>query len=156
MEVSIVEGDLFDQPTECIVNSWNRNIIPQWLLIPHGVSGAAKKRAGKKTFAELASKGHLALGQAVSTSAGELPHRCMIHVASIDLFWRSSEQAIKDSVVNSMKLAHELKLKSIAFPILGSGSGNFPVARAEQIMLEAFRNLDYPIEVTLVRYRNLH
>lgn len=39
-------GDLLDQDVEVIVNAWNRNIIPWWLLIPQGVSGAIKKRAG--------------------------------------------------------------------------------------------------------------
>lgn len=38
----IVAGDLLDQPVEVIVNAWNRNIIPWWLLRPHGVSGALK------------------------------------------------------------------------------------------------------------------
>ncbi len=42
MRVEIVEGDLLDQQTEAIVNAWNRNILPWWLLLPQGVSGAIK------------------------------------------------------------------------------------------------------------------
>jgi O-acetyl-ADP-ribose deacetylase (regulator of RNase III) len=45
MKPQIVEGDILDQPVEVIINSWNRNIIPWWILIPQGVSGAIKKRA---------------------------------------------------------------------------------------------------------------
>jgi hypothetical protein len=39
-------GDLLDQDFQVIVNAWNRSIIPWWLLLPQGVSGAIKKRAG--------------------------------------------------------------------------------------------------------------
>jgi O-acetyl-ADP-ribose deacetylase (regulator of RNase III) len=42
----VVEGDLLDHGVDAIVNAWNRNLIPWWLLLPHGVSGALKKRAG--------------------------------------------------------------------------------------------------------------
>jgi O-acetyl-ADP-ribose deacetylase (regulator of RNase III) len=42
-EVEIVEGDLLDQDVDVIVNAWNRNIIPWWLLLPQGVSGAIKR-----------------------------------------------------------------------------------------------------------------
>ena len=42
----IVDGDLLAQPVDVIVNAWNRNIIPWWLLVPQGVSGAIKRKAG--------------------------------------------------------------------------------------------------------------
>lgn len=45
--VEVVEGDLLDQNVDVIVNAWNRNIIPWWLLLPQGVSGAIKRRGGK-------------------------------------------------------------------------------------------------------------
>ncbi len=57
MNVTIVDGDLLDQNVEVIVNAWNRNIIPWWLLIPQGVSGAIKKRGGLQPFRELGRMG---------------------------------------------------------------------------------------------------
>ncbi|HEX3658227.1 MAG TPA: hypothetical protein VHV55_20735 [Pirellulales bacterium] len=42
MEIKLFTGDLLDQDVEVIVNPWNRNIIPWWLLLPQGVSGAIK------------------------------------------------------------------------------------------------------------------
>ena len=42
MEPSIIDGDLLDQDAEVIVNAWNRNVIPWWLLLPQGVAGAIK------------------------------------------------------------------------------------------------------------------
>jgi O-acetyl-ADP-ribose deacetylase (regulator of RNase III) len=46
MNVTITEGDLLDEDVDVIVNAWNRNIIPWWLLLPQGISGAIKKRGG--------------------------------------------------------------------------------------------------------------
>jgi O-acetyl-ADP-ribose deacetylase (regulator of RNase III) len=50
MDISLVEGDLLTQNVEVIVNAWNRNIIPWWLLLPQGVSGAIKKHWRHRTF----------------------------------------------------------------------------------------------------------
>ena len=83
MNLQVYEGDLLDQDAEVNVNAWNRNIIPSWLLLPQGVSGAIKRRAGYEPFRELAWHGPIPLGGAVETSAGQLPFRAIIHVASI-------------------------------------------------------------------------
>ncbi|MBB01639.1 MAG: Appr-1-p processing protein, partial [Planctomyces sp.] len=100
MKCQLVQGDLLDQPVEVIVNSWNRNIIPWWLLLPQGVSGAIKKRGGLAPFRELAKHGSMPLGSAVLTSAGKLPYRGIIHVAGINMLWRASERSIRDSGTN--------------------------------------------------------
>jgi len=59
MELIIVEGAVLDQKVDAIINPWNRNLIPWWLLLPKGVSGAIKKRAGIKPFIELRRSGVL-------------------------------------------------------------------------------------------------
>lgn len=87
MQVSVVEGDLLDQPVEVIVNAWNRNIIAWWLLIPQGVSGAIKKRAGYAPFRELGKKGAIKLGGAIITNASKLSYRAIIYVAGSNLCW---------------------------------------------------------------------
>ncbi len=56
-------------------NAWNRNIIPWWLLLPWGVSGAIKRRGGTGPFKELRRQGAIPLGGAVLTSAGKLPFK---------------------------------------------------------------------------------
>jgi hypothetical protein len=45
MTIEDVEGDLLDQEVDAIVNAWNRNVIPWWLLIPQGVSGTIERVA---------------------------------------------------------------------------------------------------------------
>ena len=153
MRIEVVEGALLEQPTEGIVNAWNRNIIPWWLLLPQGVSGAIKRRAGLEPFRELARLGPIPLGGAVHTSAGRLPYRAIIHVAGINMFWRASERSIRDSVRNAVQLADSLGLRSLAFPLIGAGSGGFDAAAAERMMLDTLVGLESDLQVVIVRYR---
>ncbi|MBY0547305.1 MAG: macro domain-containing protein [Candidatus Obscuribacterales bacterium] len=154
MQVTVVEGDLLDQKVDAIVNAWNRNIIPWWLLIPHGVSGAIKKRGGLKPFIEVGAFGPIPLGHAVHTSAGRLNYKAIIHVAGIDMKWSASEYSIANSVRNAMKLAAQLSLRSVAFPIIGAGAGSFKEDGAFGIMLDTFSSLHYDnIDVIVVRYK---
>jgi O-acetyl-ADP-ribose deacetylase (regulator of RNase III) len=152
MKVELVSGDLLDQDVDAIVNAWNRNIIPWWLLWPHGVSGAIKRRAGLQPFREVGKHGPIPLGQAVLTSAGKLPFRGIIHVAGINGFWRASEYSIRQSVRSAVALAEQQEFKSIAFPIIGSGAGSFSQSRALEFMLDELSQLHADLEVTVVQY----
>jgi O-acetyl-ADP-ribose deacetylase (regulator of RNase III) len=151
--VTVVEGDLLDQDVEVIVNAWNRNIIPWWLLLPQGVSGAIKRRGGTAPFKEVSRHGSIPLGGAVLTSAGKLPFKGIIHVAGINMLWRASERSIRDSVKNAVALAHQKGFKSIAFPLIGAGSGSFNQEQAKALMLEELRKLDVPMTVKVVVFK---
>lgn len=153
MNAIVVEGDLLDQPVEVIVNAWNRNVIPWWLLLPQGVSGAIKKRGGTVPFRELSKLGPIPPGGAVLTSPGRLPFKAIIHVAGINLLWRASERSIRDSVRNALDLARQHGFQSIAFPLIGAGSGGFNEQRAKDVMIDEFSKSDAPIDVTLVLFR---
>lgn len=153
MQLDVVEGDLLDQQTDVIVNAWNRNIIPWWLLIPQGVSGAIKRRAGLAPFRELARVGAIPLGDAVHTSAGRLPHQAIIHVAGINMLWRSSPFSITASTKNALTLAQRLSFTSLAFPLIGAGSGGMTPDKVEALMLETLRAIESELRVVLVRYR---
>jgi O-acetyl-ADP-ribose deacetylase (regulator of RNase III) len=148
--IEVVDGDLLDQDVEVIVNAWNRNIIPWWLLIPQGVSGAIKRSGGTGPFKEVAKSGSIPLGGAVLTSAGRLPFKGIIHVAGINMLWRASERSIRDSVKNAIRLAGDKGFASIAFPLIGAGSGCFNQESAKAIMLDELKNLDAPIRVMVV------
>jgi len=144
------EGDLLQQPVEVIVNAWNRNFLPWWLLLPQGVSGAIKRQAGHQPFVELRRHGMLSLGQAVLTSAGKLPCRGIIHVAGIGLLWRASEYSIRESVKNALQLAAG-KFRSIAFPLIGAGTGGFSPAQSEKIMRAQMEKTPFEGEIVIVR-----
>ncbi len=151
-KITIVDGDLLDQTVECVVNAWNRNIIPWWLLLPQGVSGAIKRRGGTKPFKELGAR-PLPLGHARLTGPGNLPFRGIIHVAGINMLWRASEASIRDSVRNAMNIARDEGYASIAFPIIGASSGGFKEDVALGLMREELAAIDYDGEVVLVRFR---
>jgi len=150
MKVTIVEGDLLDQDVDVIVNAWNRNIIPWWLLLPQGVSRAIKKRAGYAPFRELARMGPIPLGQAVETSAGRLPFKAIIHVAGINMFWRSTERSIRDSVRNALELAAEREYRSIALPLVGAGTGGGSTERVVKIICDELKHIAFNGDVKVV------
>lgn len=153
INVEVIEGDLLDQDVEVIVNAWNRNIIPWWLLLPQGVSGAIKRRGGTAPFKEVRRHGSIPLGGAVLTSAGKLPFKGIIHVAGINMLWRASERSIRDSVKNAVRLAHEKGFMSIAFPLIGAGSGGFNQEQAKMLMLDELSKLDVQMTVKVVVFK---
>lgn len=152
MNVTVVDGDLLDQDVDAIVNAWNRNVIPWWLLLPQGVSGAIKRRGGIEPFQALSRIGPMPLGSAVRTSAGKLPFRGIIHVAGINLLWRSSERSVRDSVRNAIALAAKLEYRSIALPLIGAGSGGGDSHQIERLILDELRGCDFDGDVIVVRY----
>ena len=152
MTPAVVAGDLLDQQVEVIVNAWNRNIIPWWLLLPQGVSGAIKRRGGLAPFKELGRHGPLPLGAAVLTGAGRLPYLGIIHVAGINMLWRASEGSVRGSVRSAMRIVEEEGFVSVAFPIIGAGSGGFDQTRALELMCDELEALSSPSDVTIVRF----
>ena len=153
MRIDIVEGDLLDQDVEVIVNPWNRNLIPWWLMVPQGVSRVIKKRGGCGPFRELRKCGLISLGGSVETNAGNLPFKAIIHVAGINLLWFATKFSIQESVNSAMTIVNKKGYVSVAFPIIGSGSGSRCREKALSFMLEAFEQIDSTASVRIVRYR---
>ena len=150
MPLRIVEGDLLDQNVEILVNAWNRNVIPCWLLLPQGVSRAIRKKAGREPFREVARHGPIPWGAAVLTGAGNLSQRAIIHVAGINMFWRASEESIRDCVRSAMRIVSERGFRSIAFPLIGAGSGGIDRARVLEIMAETLEPLAENVDARIV------
>lgn len=153
MKPEIITGDLLDQKVDVIVNAWNRNLIPWWLLLPQGVSGAIKKRAGAAPFRELRKHGVLALGQAVMTGAGRLRYKGIIHVAGINHVWLPSERSVRMSVRNALSLAEESGIQSIAFPLIGSGTGGMSQAKVLELMTREVEASGYGGKTVLVIFK---
>lgn len=151
--VALVEGDLLDQPVDAIVNPWNRSFIPWWLLLPQGVSGAIKRRGGTAPFRELARHGILALGQAVCTTAGRLPFKGIIHVAGLGWNWRASEESVRLSARNALGLARERGFGSLAFPLIGAGTGGLSPQRSREIIAGECAAWGEPPAVTIVEFK---
>lgn len=153
MNLRVVDGNLLDQGVDVIVNAWNRNPFPWWLLLPQGVSGAIKRRGGDEPFRELSRMGLIPLGGAVVTGPGRLPFRAIIHVAGINLLWRSSEWSVRESVRNAIALSKKQGVKSVGFPLIGAGSGGGRAAKIEGWMLDELGRLEFDGEVVVVRFK---
>ena len=153
MKPDILFSDILDQDVEVIVNAWNRNIIPWWLLLPQGVSGAIKKQGGHAPFKELSKYGPIPLGEVRLTSAGKLPFKAIVHVAGINMFWVATRFSVTNSVRNAMRLINENGYQSAAFPLIGAGSGNRSEDWSMALMLEAFASIESQARAVIVRYR---
>jgi O-acetyl-ADP-ribose deacetylase (regulator of RNase III) len=91
-------------------------------------------------------------GQAVLTGAGRLPFKGIIHVAGINMLWQASESSIRGSVQSAMRIVDEQGFSSVAFPVIGAGSGSFDAEKAFELMLDEFLHIESISDVTIVRY----
>ncbi len=153
-EFKIIQADITELETEAIVNAANNEL---WM--GGGVAGAIKKKGGEIIEEEALKKGPIEIGRAVSTSAGALKAKYVIHAATMGMDLKTDEVKVRSSCASALKEAERLKVKSIAFPALGCGVGGFPEIGATKIMAqEVFRHIwfDYPQtslkEITFVLY----
>ena len=149
-DCTVVFGDLLDQPVDAIVNPWNSNVIPWWLLLPQGVSGAIRKRAGAEAFHPLTTAGFLKPGTAVFAPAGKLAFEGIIHVAALTPFWTTSETIIQTCVENAIQMALAKEFTSLACPLLGSGVGGQNPDAVAQLIRKTASEVDAPIAIRIV------
>ena len=152
--VRVVEGDISTFEGDAVVNAANNH-----LRLGTGVAGALAKRGGGAIQEEcdelLREKGPLPVGGAAITGGGRLRARYVIHAAAMgDL--PVTPESIRSATRKSLELAEEYNVRSIAFPILGTGVGGFPFSEAARIMVEevkAFVGTDPELEtVTFYGY----
>ncbi len=138
--IHIVEGDLTVQAVDAIVNAANRS-----LLGGGGVDGAIHRAAGPALLEECRALGGCETGEAKITRGHGLPARWVIH--TVGPVWRGGSHG-EDELLgrcyrNSLALALQRDLRSIAFPSISTGAYGFPIARAAAIALrEATRVLN--------------
>jgi O-acetyl-ADP-ribose deacetylase (regulator of RNase III)/ADP-ribose pyrophosphatase YjhB (NUDIX family) len=128
-EIKIIKGDITELKVDAIVNAANNKLV-----MGGGVAGAIKKKGGQAIEDEAVKKGPIKIGEAVSTGAGTLKAKYVIHAATMGMDFKTDEVKIRDSSRNSLNIAEGLKIKSIAFPALGCGVGGFPFKAAAKII----------------------
>ena len=69
------------------------------------------------------------------------------------MIWRASDRSIRDSVRNVMAVAEKNGFESLAFPLIGAGSGGFKQERAKEIMLNELQKWESTLEVTVVVFK---
>ncbi|WCN81067.1 O-acetyl-ADP-ribose deacetylase [Micromonospora sp. LH3U1] len=152
MEINLVEGDITTQQVDAIVNAANSS-----LLGGGGVDGAIHRRGGPAILAECRAlrasrygRG-LPTGQAVATTAGELSARWVIH--TVGPVWSASEDRsalLRDCYANSLRVADDLGVTTVAFPLISAGIYGWPIDDAVRQALTVLRSAA-PVNVTEVR-----
>ena len=136
-EIKVVQGDITGLKVDAIVNAANNKLV-----MGGGVAGVIKRKGGSQIEDEAVKKGPIEIGGAVATGAGKLGAKYIIHAATMDMTFQTDEHKIRNSCRNALKVAEDLKIRSIAFPALGCGTGGFPLLASAKIMAqEAFRHL---------------
>lgn len=128
--LEVAQGDIASQPdVEVVVNAANAQLAPGG-----GVAGAIHSAAGSQLFEECKSLAPIAPGEAVITSAYNLPNKNVIHcLGPVYGQDKPEAQLLADCYVNSLRLADENKLSSIAFPAISTGAFGYPISKATDI-----------------------
>jgi O-acetyl-ADP-ribose deacetylase (regulator of RNase III) len=135
-----MRGDITRQDTKAIVNAANSS-----LLGGGGADGAIHQAGGPQILEEckeiIARQGGCPTGQAVITSGGKLPARYVIHTVGPVWHGGSHNEAalLRAAYCNSLQLAQETGIKSIAFPSISTGAYSFPIKQAAAIAVAAVR-----------------
>ena len=134
--IKIVQGDITSEEVDAIVNAANTD-----LLLGSGVAGAIRIKGGPTIQAECNRHGPVELGGVAITGGGDLPAKHVLHAAAMHLGGLPTTDSIRDATLNSLRLADEHHLRSIAFPAISTGIFGFPMYRCAQIMLSTV--IDY-------------
>lgn len=140
-QISILKGDITQIAVDAIINAANTS-----LLGGGGVDGAIHRRGGAAILQECqkirAKQGGCAVGEAVITTAGNLPAKYVIHTVGPTWFNGEKNEPIllENAYRNSFKLADHLGLKTIAFPNISTGIYRFPKQLAAQIAFKVIND----------------
>lgn len=143
MKIELIKGDITSITADAIVNAANTS-----LLGGGGVDGAIHKKGGKVILEECIAirdrQGGCATGQAVITTAGLLPAKFVIH--TVGPVWngghKKENELLRSCYLNSLKLAYDHQLKTIAFPGISTGIYHFPKEKAAEIALQAVQDFE--------------
>jgi O-acetyl-ADP-ribose deacetylase len=136
-KIDIVRSDITKLDVDAIVNAANTT-----LLGGGGVDGAIHRAAGTELLAECRALGGCRPGEARITRGYHLPARFVIH--TVGPVWRGGQRGEPGTLANcyrnSLQLAVENEIKTIAFPAISCGAYGYPIPEAAQIALKATRD----------------
>jgi O-acetyl-ADP-ribose deacetylase (regulator of RNase III) len=152
MSIHLIQGDITEQRVDAIVNAANST-----LLGGGGVDGAIHRKGGPtileacRELRKTLYPGGLPTGEAVATTAGDLPARWVIHTVG-PVYHASSDPAGELAAChrNALRVAEEIQAQSIAFPAISTGAFGYPVDEAARVAIAAVRQATSGVE--LVRF----
>jgi O-acetyl-ADP-ribose deacetylase len=140
-KICLTKGDITRQSVDGIVNAANSG-----LMGGGGVDGAIHRAGGPAILEECkqirAMQGTCEPGKAVITGGGNLPVKFVIH--TVGPIWRggstNESEILANAYKNSLLLAVQYEIKTIAFPSISTGAYGYPINEAAQIALNAVQN----------------
>ena len=132
MAIKIVKGDITKVACDAIVNPAN-----SYGYMGGGAAGAIKRAGGTVIEEEAVSKAPINVGEAISTNPGRLPCKYVIHAPTMTRpAMRINMLNVKMATQAAFRLGTRLKIKSIAFPGMGTGVGGVSIDDAAKVMVE--------------------
>ncbi|WP_286965680.1 O-acetyl-ADP-ribose deacetylase [Flavobacterium sp. UBA4854] len=151
MKIELLKADITEIQVDAIVNAANTS-----LLGGGGVDGAIHRKGGKAILDECVQirnkQGGCKTGEAVITAAGNLPSKYVIH--TVGPVWNGDKEEksklLADCYQNSLNLAVENGIKTIAFPNISTGIYHFPKDKAAEIAVRTVKDFDKSNEIEKV------
>jgi O-acetyl-ADP-ribose deacetylase (regulator of RNase III) len=134
IELDVLQADVTKLDVDAITNAANTQ-----LRHAGGVAAAIAKAGGPRVQRESSQKAPIGLGEAVETTAGDMPARYVIHAATMELGGPTSGEIITRATRNTLRKADELGCRSLALVAFGTGVGGFPLDEAARLMVDAVR-----------------
>lgn len=148
MEIEIIKADITEIQVDAIVNAANTS-----LLGGGGVDGAIHRKGGKAILEECVQirnkQGGCKVGDAVITTAGNLPSKYVIH--TVGPVWNNGksheEELLQSCYLRVLELAVKNNIKTIAFPGISTGIYRFPKNKAAAIAIGSVKDFDKILEI---------
>lgn len=147
MQITLLQTDITTVAADAIVNAANTS-----LMGGGGVDGAIHRKGGPAILEDcmkiVARQGGCKTGEAVFTTAGNLPARYVIH--TVGPVWNGGQKGeperLKNCYLNALKIADELQLKTVAFPNISTGIYRYPKQAAASVAINTVREADTQVE----------
>jgi O-acetyl-ADP-ribose deacetylase (regulator of RNase III) len=133
-KLEVLQADVTKLDVDAIANAANTQ-----LMHGGGVAGAISRAGGPEVQRESDERAPIELGDAVETTAGDMPARWVIHAATMELGGPTSAEIIERATRSTLAKAEELGCSSLALVAFGTGVGGFPLEDAARIMATAAR-----------------
>jgi O-acetyl-ADP-ribose deacetylase (regulator of RNase III) len=132
--IEVREADITRLEVDAIANAANTH-----LAHGGGVAGAIARAGGPSVQEESDRVAPIGIGEAVATSAGNMPSRWVIHAATMEIGGPTSADAIRRATASTLAVAEDLGAKSLALVAFGTGVGGFQIDEAARIEVEEVR-----------------